>query len=58
VQFRQRVGDVVETTLYRPGIRLVDRIGLAARGLQNGSINRYLGYSFAALLAVLLMVSL
>ena len=58
VQFRQRVGDVVETTLYRPAIQLIDRIGLAARGLQNGSINRYLGYSFAALLAVLVVVSL
>lgn len=58
VQFRQRVGDVVETALYRPGISLVDRIGLLARKLQNGSIHRYLGYSFAALLAVLVVVSL
>ena len=58
VQFRQRVGDVVETALYRPGITLVDRIGLLARKLQNGSIHRYLGYSFAALLAVLVAVSL
>ena len=41
-----------------PAIRLVDRIGLAARRLQNGSIHRYLGYSFVALVAVLIVVSL
>ena len=58
VQFQQHVGDVVEETAYRPGIRIVDRVGLAARRLQNGSIHRYLGYSFVALLAVLVVVSL
>jgi formate hydrogenlyase subunit 3/multisubunit Na+/H+ antiporter MnhD subunit len=58
VQFRQHVDDVVEDTAYRPAVRLVDRLGLAARGLQNGSIHRYLGYSFVALLAVLVVVSL
>jgi hypothetical protein len=58
VQFQQHVGDIVEETAYRPGIRLVDRVGVAARRLQNGSIHRYLGYSFVALLAVLVVVSL
>ena len=58
VQFRQRLDDVVETTLYQPGIRVMDRVGLVARRLQNGSIHRYLGYSFVALLAVLIVVSL
>jgi formate hydrogenlyase subunit 3/multisubunit Na+/H+ antiporter MnhD subunit len=58
VQFRQRVGDVVETNVYRPCIRVMNRVGTAARHLQNGSIQRYLGYSFVALLAVLVVVSL
>ena len=58
VQFRQRLGDVVEARAYRPGLRFVDRVGLLARRLQNGSIHRYLGYSFVALLAVLVVVSL
>jgi hydrogenase-4 component B len=57
VQFAQRLGDVIETTLYRPGIRFVDRAGLVAQRLQNGSIHRYLGYSFVALLAILIVVS-
>jgi hypothetical protein len=36
----------------------MDRLGVLARRLQNGSIHRYLGYSFVALLAVLIVVSL
>ena len=58
VQFQQSVDDIVETTAYRPGIRWMDRVGVLARHLQNGSIHRYLGYSFVALLAVLVVVSL
>ena len=58
VQFQQSVNDIVETTAYRPGIRWMDRVGVLARHLQNGSIHRYLGYSFVALLAVLVVVSL
>jgi hydrogenase-4 component B len=58
VQFRQNVDDVVETRVYQPGIRLMNRVGVAARRLQNGSIHRYLAYSFVALLAVLVVVSL
>jgi hypothetical protein len=58
VEFRQQVFDVVEVRLYRPLVVLAGRIGVAARQLQNGSIHRYLGYSFAALLLVLLVVSL
>lgn len=58
VQFRQQFDDVVEARVYRPVLRLADRLGLAARHLQNGSIHRYLGYSFVALVAVLVMVAL
>lgn len=58
VEFRQRLDDVVEARAYRPMLMLADRIGLAARRLQNGSIHRYLGYSFVALVAVLVLVAL
>ena len=57
VRFRQQVGDIVEMRVYRPVIGLMDRLGEAARGLQNGSIHRYLGYSFAALVVVLVVVA-
>jgi hypothetical protein len=43
--------------VYRPVIGLMDRLGEVARGLQNGSIHRYLGYSFAALVVVLVVVA-
>jgi hydrogenase-4 component B len=58
VQFSQRLEDVVEVRAYRPVIGLADRFGLFARRLQNGSILRYLGYSFVALLVVLVVVTL
>ena len=58
VQFHQHLDDVVEVRVYRPLLAVVDRIGLAARRLQNGSIHRYVGYSFLALVAVLVLVAL
>jgi formate hydrogenlyase subunit 3/multisubunit Na+/H+ antiporter MnhD subunit len=58
VRFRQRVTDGVEDRLYRPALAVVDRIGVAGRRLQNGSIHRYLGYSFLALVLVLVVVAL
>lgn len=58
VQFRQRVADGIENRLYRPALAVVDRIGIAGRRLQNGSIHRYLGYSFLALVVVLVVVAL
>jgi hydrogenase-4 component B len=58
VQFSLHVDDVIESRVYRPVMRLTDRLGLVARQLQNGSIHRYLGYSFFALVVVLIVVSL
>jgi len=58
VEFRQRLDDVVEARAYRPLLRVADRFGVAARRLQNGSIHRYLGYSFVALVGVLVLVAL
>lgn len=57
VEFRQRLGDVIADRAYVPLIRLLERAGRAARRVQNGSIHRYLGFSFAALLLVLLVVT-
>ena len=58
VHVEQTVSDVVETRLYRPVLNLMQRFGVLARRAQNGSIHRYLSYSFVALLAVLIVVSL
>ena len=58
VQYHQHLDDVVEVRFYRPLLTLLDRCGMAARRLQNGSIHRYLGYSFLALVAVLVLVAL
>ncbi|TFD05332.1 hydrogenase 4 subunit B [Cryobacterium sinapicolor] len=58
VHVEQSVSDVVETRLYRPVLNLMQRAGILARRAQNGSIHRYLSYSFVALLVVLIVVSL
>ncbi|MEZ5092765.1 proton-conducting transporter membrane subunit [Nocardioides sp.] len=57
IRYRHEVGDPVESGLYARGLRGVAALGERARSLQNGSIQRYLGYSFGALLVVLLVVS-
>lgn len=54
--YRQRVGDVIEDRVYRPAARWLGRVGDAARRVQNGSIHRYLAFSFAALVALLVVV--
>ncbi len=51
--YRQELGDVVETRAYRPIVAVLLRIGDRARTVQNGDIHRYLAFSFAALLLVL-----
>ena len=57
IRYSQNLDDVVEKGLYRPAIALLDRAGDVARSVQNGSIHRYLGFSFAALIVVLLAVA-
>jgi formate hydrogenlyase subunit 3/multisubunit Na+/H+ antiporter MnhD subunit len=57
VEFRQRVVDQVEGRLYRPVVATLGRLGDAGRRVQNGNIHRYLAFSFAALLVVLLVVT-
>ena len=53
VTFRQRVRDVVEERGYRPVLAAVTRVADAARGLHNGSVHRYLAWSFATFVVVL-----
>ncbi len=56
VEYRQRVDDVVEVRAYAPLVAAANRLADRARGIQNGSIHRYLAFSFAALVVVLLAV--
>ncbi|TDW29057.1 proton-conducting transporter membrane subunit [Cryobacterium psychrophilum] len=58
VKIEQTVSDVIETRLYRPVLNLMQRYGIVARYAANGSIHRYLTYSFVAFLIVLIVVSL
>lgn len=58
VQYRQRVDDVVEVRAYAPLVAGANRLADRARGVQNGSIHRYLGFAFAALVLVLVVVAL
>ncbi len=57
VQYRQAVDDVIEVHAYAGLIKAANRLADRARGIQNGSIHRYLAFSFGALLIVLLVVS-
>jgi hydrogenase-4 component B len=57
VRFRQRVSDVVSDRVYDPVVRVGLGLGVAARRIQNGSIHRYLAFSFTALLVVLVAVT-
>jgi formate hydrogenlyase subunit 3/multisubunit Na+/H+ antiporter MnhD subunit len=58
VRYRQQLGDIVELAVYRPVLAAVERLGEHARRIQNGSIHRYLTFSFVALVAVLIAVTL
>ena len=57
VEFRQRVGDVVADRIYRPVAGAALHLGRLAARVQNGSIHRYLTFSFTALVVVLLVVA-
>jgi hydrogenase-4 component B len=57
IAFSHETVDLVEERVYLPAARLAERFGDVARTLQNGSIHRYIGFSFAALLLVLVLVT-
>lgn len=56
--FVQETEDVIEHRLYLPATRWALRLGDLARTVQNGNIHRYVGFSFAALVLVLVLVAL
>lgn len=58
VAFAQQVTDIVEDRWYAPAVRWIRVVGDQARRVQNGSIHRYLAFSFAALVVVLVVVTL
>jgi hypothetical protein len=57
VRYRRGVRDGVEDRLYLPVLRLARWWGGAARGLQNGSIHRYLAYAMVALILVMVVAA-
>lgn len=57
VRYTQQIEDVVEVHLYHPLVAAADAVADRARRVQNGSIHRYLAFSFTALVIVLLVVS-
>ncbi len=57
VVYTQQVGDLVEQRAYAPLTRAFESLGDTARRVQNGSIHRYLAFSFVALLVVLAVVT-
>jgi hydrogenase-4 component B len=57
IAFSQETTDLIEDRVYLPAIRALTRFGDLARKLQNGSLHRYLGFSFAALILVLVVVT-
>ena len=58
IAFRQGTVDIVEEQAYAPTVRWLERLGDVARTVQNGSVHRYVGFSFAALVVVLVVVAL
>lgn len=58
VAFSQRLSDVVEDRVFSPAAAALLRLGESARRVQNGSIHRYLAFSFVPVLIVLLVVAL
>jgi hypothetical protein len=55
MRFRSGIRDGIERRIYLPVVRWVRVWGRAARVVQSGSVNLYLGYAFVALLVVLLV---
>ena len=55
--FHSVVDDAIERGIYGPVTRAVRRWGQFARRLQPGSVHRYLGYGFGALVVVLTAVA-
>lgn len=57
VAYTSRVDDTVERFLYVPAIGALRAWGRRARGIQNGSVHRYLAFGFVALLVALVVLA-
>ncbi|MEU6611827.1 proton-conducting transporter membrane subunit [Streptomyces shenzhenensis] len=57
VRFQHRVPDRIEHRLYEPVLRALAGAGQAARRLAGGSVHLYLGYGFAGLVVLLLVLT-
>jgi formate hydrogenlyase subunit 3/multisubunit Na+/H+ antiporter MnhD subunit len=57
VEYRRRVPDRIEYHLYQPLLRAVNAWGSAGRRLAPGSVHRYLGYGFYAVIALLVVLA-
>ncbi len=57
ISFHQRIDDAVERVAYGPVIGVVARWGRLARRGPNGSVHRYLGLGFAALVLILVFLA-
>jgi formate hydrogenlyase subunit 3/multisubunit Na+/H+ antiporter MnhD subunit len=55
IRFHSGISDGIEQRVYRPVIAAFRAWGRLARGIQSGSVHRYLVYAFAALLIVLVV---
>jgi hypothetical protein len=56
VAYRRSVPDRIETRLYAPILSATAAWGRAGRRLATGSVHRYLGYGFATLCALLVLL--
>lgn len=57
VRFQRRVPDRIEHRLYEPVLRSLAGAGKSARRLAGGSVHLYLGYGFAGLVVLLLILA-
>lgn len=57
MRFQRRVPDRIEHRLYEPVLRSLAGAGKSARRLAGGSVHLYLGYGFAGLVVLLLILA-
>ncbi|HET9169141.1 MAG TPA: proton-conducting transporter membrane subunit [Actinospica sp.] len=57
VAYSRAVPDRIEHRLYLPVVHTVRRLGRAAAPVANGSVHRYLGYGFGAVIVLLVVLA-
>ncbi|MGH3716243.1 MAG: hypothetical protein ACRDT4_22695, partial [Micromonosporaceae bacterium] len=57
VRYHGRIPDRLEHRVYGPAIAAARALGRAGRTLANGSVHRYLGYGFAGVVALLIVLA-